>query len=86
MRVESTSPSSFLERRGEVEEKKEGEEEINWTSQVAKEDVLKQLEKIFYPFKKVPYHRFNETFLVAGKQDKLVHHILLWGSLDDQSC
>ena len=34
----------------------------------------------------VKYYNFTETFEAARQEDKLVHAILLWGALDDQSC
>ena len=34
----------------------------------------------------VPYLSFKEAITRAKAENKLVHHILLWGALDDQSC
>lgn len=34
----------------------------------------------------IVYHNFTDAFEVAKKERRLVHHILLWGALDDQSC
>ena len=34
----------------------------------------------------VPYLTFQDAITRAKAEDKLVHHILLWGALDDQSC
>ena len=34
----------------------------------------------------VTYRPFLEAFEVAGLEGKLVHSVLLWGALDDQSC
>lgn len=34
----------------------------------------------------VTYLPFTEAFDHAKAQNKLVHSILLWGALDDQSC
>ncbi|PAA88127.1 hypothetical protein BOX15_Mlig016072g1 [Macrostomum lignano] len=55
------------------------------------------LEVELYPFKRVPYLPFPEAFRrakLAAKSDaddgkgspRLVHSVVLWGSLDDQSC
>ena len=37
-------------------------------------------------FLQVEYHNFTEVFKHAASSNKLVHSILLWGALDDQSC
>ena len=34
----------------------------------------------------VPYYNLTEAFTRARAEKKLVHSILLWGALDDQSC
>ena len=44
------------------------------------------LERTFYPFKEIPYLPFTDAFDKALEENKPVHHILLWGALDDQSC
>lgn len=61
-------------------------EEIHWTSEISQEEAARNIEVTFYPFKKVPYLPFTEAFSRAQAEKKLVHSILLWGALDDQSC
>uniref|UniRef100_A0A8B9RCC4 Selenoprotein N n=1 Tax=Astyanax mexicanus TaxID=7994 RepID=A0A8B9RCC4_ASTMX len=61
-------------------------EEIHWSSEISREEAANRLEVTFYPFKKVPYLPFTEAFSRAEAERKLVHSILLWGALDDQSC
>lgn len=61
-------------------------EEIVWRQEFSFEEAVGKLETTFYPFKKVSYHPFIEAFDRAKAEDKLVHSILLWGALDDQSC
>lgn len=61
-------------------------EEINWKSEISFEEASRVLEVTMYPFKKVPYLPFTEAFDRATVEHKLVHSILLWGALDDQSC
>lgn len=39
-----------------------------------------------YPLFQVSYLPFSEAFEQAEAENKLVHSILLWGALDDQSC
>ena len=34
----------------------------------------------------VPYVDFADAFDTAAEESKLVHTVLLWGALDDQSC
>nr|XP_015204046.1 PREDICTED: selenoprotein N-like [Lepisosteus oculatus] len=61
-------------------------EEIHWHSQISREEAARRLEVTLYPFKKVSYLPFLEAFDRAKAENKLVHSILLWGALDDQSC
>ncbi|KAK6474545.1 selenoprotein N-like [Huso huso] len=61
-------------------------EEIEWLSQITREEAGRRLEVTLYPFKKVSYHPFSEAFDRAKAENKLVHSLLLWGALDDQSC
>lgn len=59
---------------------------IEWNKEISETEVKSSLEKAFYPFKKVDYYKFEEAFDRAALENKLVHSILLWGALDDQSC
>ena len=34
----------------------------------------------------VKYYNFTDAVRLADKENKLIHCILLWGALDDQSC
>uniref|UniRef100_A0AAY3ZTP9 Selenoprotein N n=1 Tax=Denticeps clupeoides TaxID=299321 RepID=A0AAY3ZTP9_9TELE len=61
-------------------------EEIHWTAAISREEAARHVEVTFYPFKKVSYLSFSEAFNRAQAEKKLVHSILLWGALDDQSC
>lgn len=61
-------------------------DEIIWQSEISVEEAAKKLEVTMYPFKKVSYLPFPEAFDRAFAEKKLVHSILLWGALDDQSC
>eukprot|EP00117_Sycon_ciliatum_P049197 scpid65115/ scgid34918/ Selenoprotein N len=60
--------------------------EMKWNSKISEEEAASILEKAFFDFKKVPYVPFLDAFQYAQKESKLVHLILLWGVLDDQSC
>uniref|UniRef100_A0A804HLD6 Selenoprotein N n=1 Tax=Homo sapiens TaxID=9606 RepID=A0A804HLD6_HUMAN len=61
-------------------------EEIKWQQELSWEEAARRLEVAMYPFKKVSYLPFTEAFDRAKAENKLVHSILLWGALDDQSC
>uniref|UniRef100_A0A8C4PHM1 Selenoprotein N n=1 Tax=Equus asinus TaxID=9793 RepID=A0A8C4PHM1_EQUAS len=61
-------------------------EEIKWQQELSWEEAARRLEVAMYPFKKVTYLPFTEAFDQAKAKNKLVHSILLWGALDDQSC
>lgn len=61
-------------------------EMISWDFGITTEEALREIELQFYPFKKIPYLPFQEAFQKAEAEKKLVHSILLWGALDDQSC
>lgn len=49
-------------------------------------DARKKLDQMFFPFLKVPYHNLSAAVEEATKRNKLVHSIVTWGPLDDQSC
>lgn len=59
---------------------------IKWTDEVSEEETARSLEVKLFPFKKVPYYNLSEAFTRARAEKKLVHSIVLWGALDDQSC
>lgn len=59
---------------------------IKWNEEISLDEAYSNLEVSFFPFKKVKYHKFLDAFREAEKLNKLVHFILLWGALDDQSC
>lgn len=61
-------------------------EEIQWQQELSWEEAARRLEVAMYPFKKVTYLPFTKAFDQAKAKNKLVHSILLWGALDDQSC
>ena len=60
--------------------------DIKWEREITHEEALTILEQKMYPFKKVPYLSFGKAYTKAKEEKKLVHSILLWGALDDQSC
>uniref|UniRef100_L7LWB3 Putative selenoprotein n n=1 Tax=Rhipicephalus pulchellus TaxID=72859 RepID=L7LWB3_RHIPC len=50
------------------------------------DEVLRKLHQMFFPFLKVPYHNLSAAAAEAKQHKKLVHSIITWGPLDDQSC
>lgn len=97
LELRSTGPStpSFIQdEKGNIIDSRGGGndpvqfvfEDIHWTSEISQEEAIRHLEVTFYPFKKVSYLPFSEAFERALAEKKLVHSILLWGALDDQSC
>uniref|UniRef100_A0A673CSI9 Selenoprotein N n=1 Tax=Sphaeramia orbicularis TaxID=375764 RepID=A0A673CSI9_9TELE len=89
-----STPSVIIDEQGNVIDSKDinGEpiqfifEDIHWTSEISRQEAARRLEVTLYPFKKVTYLPFSEAFERAEAENKLVHSILLWGALDDQSC
>lgn len=59
---------------------------ISWTEEIATDKAMDILSVEMFPFKEVPYYNFTTAFEKAKKENKLVHSIILWGVLDDQSC
>lgn len=57
-----------------------------WSEEIDMEDALKIIEQTMYPFKQITYYNFTEAYIRAKNENKLIHAILLWGALDDQSC
>uniref|UniRef100_A0A4X2KGP4 EF-hand domain-containing protein n=1 Tax=Vombatus ursinus TaxID=29139 RepID=A0A4X2KGP4_VOMUR len=61
-------------------------EDIVWQQELRREEAAQQLERAMYAFKKVQYLPFTKAFDRARAENKLVHSVILWGALDDQSC
>uniref|UniRef100_A0A668UCG1 Uncharacterized protein n=1 Tax=Oreochromis aureus TaxID=47969 RepID=A0A668UCG1_OREAU len=89
-----STPSIITDEQGNIIDRRDSSsepiqfvfEEIHWTSEISQEEAARRMEVTFYPFKKVSYLPFSEAFERAEAEQKLVHSILLWGALDDQSC
>lgn len=89
-----STPSIIVDEEGNVVDTKVNShepiqfvfEDIIWTSEISQQEALHRIETTYYPFKKVDYFPFSEAFERAEAENKLVHSILLWGALDDQSC
>ena len=48
--------------------------------------MLKIIQLVSFIYFQVPYYNFTDAFHIARAEHKLVHSIMLWGALDDQSC
>ena len=59
---------------------------IQWEREITFDEAYHKIDVRFYPFKKVPYYTIPEAFKKAEAENKLVHSVVLWGALDDQSC
>ncbi|KAM3594496.1 uncharacterized protein V6R79_008969 [Siganus canaliculatus] len=97
LELQSTGPSTpsiIMDEEGNVIDRRDSSsepiqfvfEDIHWTSEISRQEAARHLDVTFYPFKKVSYLPFSEAFERAEAEKKLVHSILLWGALDDQSC
>uniref|UniRef100_A0A3Q1IAH4 EF-hand domain-containing protein n=1 Tax=Anabas testudineus TaxID=64144 RepID=A0A3Q1IAH4_ANATE len=89
-----STPSIIVDEKGNIIDRRDGNsepiqfvfEEIHWASEISQQEAAQRMEVTLYPFKKVSYLPFSEAFERAEAEKKLVHSILLWGALDDQSC
>lgn len=86
MELNSVMPSILPGNQETVDEAKSTNKTIKWDKEISFEEAYKALENAFYSFKEVPYVSFEDALSKAREENKLVHHILLWGALDDQSC
>ncbi|XP_036599636.1 selenoprotein N-like [Trichosurus vulpecula] len=95
MELESWGPSASTEihKNGKITYRRLCEqssqfvfEDIVWQQEISWEKAARQLEIAMYPFLKVTYLPLVKAFERARTENKLVHSIVLWGSLDDQSC
>lgn len=92
MEIKISSPSKKVSKEDQGKELPEDKnmaktvQNMKWTKEISMYNAERNLEIAFYPFKKIVYHNFTDAFEIAKKENRLVHHILLWGALDDQSC
>lgn len=59
---------------------------LSWKEEITTDKAMDKLNVNMFPFKEVPYYNFTTAFKKAKEEKKLVHSIILWGVLDDQSC
>lgn len=61
-------------------------EKMRWSEVVPRDQVLRQIEVVLYPFKQVTYHNLTYAVELSKELNRPLHGIFLWGALDDQSC
>lgn len=90
MEIVASGPSIEYSNKGSIvfqkPTAKHSVESIEWNEEHDINHGFSELEKQFYPFKKVKYYSYLDAFKEAKKTNRLIHFIMLWGSLDDQSC
>nr|AGP03157.1 hypothetical protein [Amblyomma maculatum] len=57
-----------------------------WASEGIAVEAFRKLDQMFFPFLQVPYYNLSAVVREAWSRQKLVHSIITWGPLDDQSC
>ncbi|KAK7794090.1 hypothetical protein R5R35_010292 [Gryllus longicercus] len=62
------------------------QQNMNWNEEIAMQEAHVLLEQEMFPFKEVVYSPITEALTELEHQKKLLHCIVLWGALDDQSC
>lgn len=60
--------------------------EETWDQLLSTEDAQQLLDQAMYPFLELPYYNLSTAQQKASEAKKLLHVIVSWGSLDDQSC
>lgn len=59
---------------------------VTWSYKMSTEEARQALNRMFFPFLNVPYHNLTTAAALARQERKMVHSVVLWGNLDDQSC
>ena len=72
-----------MELRGATES---AEEVVGFTEQIPIVEARTRLRREFYPFARVEWLELGEALQAARAQEKPLHVIALFGSLDDESC
>ncbi|CAN7995538.1 unnamed protein product [Ixodes hexagonus] len=57
-----------------------------WDYEMAMEEARRALDQAFFPFLNVPYHNLTTAAALARQERKMIHSVVLWGNMDDQSC
>lgn len=60
--------------------------DVAWSYEMETEEARQVLDRAFFPFLNVPYHNLTTAAALAQQKQKMVHSVVLWGNMDDQSC
>ena len=60
--------------------------EIVWESAITEEEARKKLATAFYKFAEIEWTPIEKTVELAQKTNRLIHALVLFGTLDDESC
>ncbi len=61
-------------------------DEISWESTITEEESRKKLKSAFYKFAKIEWTPIEETVELAKTTNRPIHALVLFGTLDDESC
>jgi hypothetical protein len=59
---------------------------INWETAIAKEEVEKKFQNVFYKFFEIEWTPIEDAVELAKASNRPIHAVLLFGVLDDESC
>jgi len=99
MRINSDQPSSplfLIDEDGSVIDRRKLKmqgsdveiqfDDVIFDNAIPEKRAVKILDKMFNSFKHVEYYPLKEAIERCMEERKYLHHVVLWGSLDDQSC
>lgn len=61
-------------------------DDILWVDQMETSQAREKLAKVFFKFKEIEWVPFDRVEATARERKKPIFAVVLWGSLDDQSC
>lgn len=61
-------------------------EEISWVSAIVEEESREKLKSAFYKFAKIEWTPIEDTVELAQRTNRPIHALVLFGTLDDESC
>ena len=61
-------------------------DEISWVSAIAEEESREKLKSAFYKFAKIEWTPIEDTVELAQRTNRPIHALVLFGTLDDESC
>lgn len=60
--------------------------EVRWTGEISDEEARLRLARRFYAFAAIDWLPFDEAVVTARELDRPLHVVVLFGTLDDESC